>query len=181
MLHRQWLGPLPYAEALQVGRIALWRALQGYDPTRGYALSTYAVPAMARAIWRAVSQAQPHPLEVLTPHPPQEAPDLDDLAEEREVRQALYRLVARLPQPLQQVVAHYGLADQTPQSFTLIGQALGLTRQRVQQLHVQALLWLAHPAHSLALRQRLGCNTVAHYRAFLARRRVWLRARRRSP
>lgn len=182
VVRHQWLGPLPYAEALQVGRIALWRAVQGYDRTRGVAFSTYAVPTISRAIWRAVAQAQPHPLEVLTPHPPQAPPDLDDLAEEREVRQALYRLVHRLPQPLQQVVvAHYGLAGQEPRSFAHIGQALGVTRQRVQQLHAEAILWLAHPAHSLVLRQRLDCNTSADYRAYLSRRRAWLRARRRSP
>lgn len=43
VVRRQWLGILPYSEALQVGRIALWRALEDYDPTQGTAFSTYAV------------------------------------------------------------------------------------------------------------------------------------------
>ena len=51
VVRRQWLGELSYAEALHVGRIGLWRALQGYDPSRGTAFSTYAVPAIARATW----------------------------------------------------------------------------------------------------------------------------------
>jgi DNA-directed RNA polymerase specialized sigma subunit len=38
----QVLGDLPFAEALQAGRIGLWRAIQGYDPKRGTAFSTYA-------------------------------------------------------------------------------------------------------------------------------------------
>jgi len=53
-----------------------------------------------------------------------------------------------------------------------------VTRQRAQQLHAEALLWLAQPAHSLALRQLLDRNTPADYRAFLARQRAWLRRRR---
>ena len=90
-------------------------------------------------------------------------------------------LVAQLPVRLRTViVAHYGLADAPPQTFTAIGQALGVTRQRAQQLHVEALRWLAHPAHALALRQLLERNTAADYRAFLAQQRRWLR-RRRSP
>jgi len=181
VVRHQYLGPLSYGEALQEGRLALWRALQGYDPTRG-AFSTYAVPAIAHALWRAVSQAQADRREVLVPQPPQEAPDLEDLVAETWLQQALYRLVAALPRRLRQiVVAHYGLAGYSPQSFTAIGQALGISRQRVQQLHAAALLWLAHPAHSLALRQGLERNTLADYRAYLARQRAWRRATRRSP
>ena len=30
------LGALPFAEALQAGRIGLWRAILGYDPQRGF-------------------------------------------------------------------------------------------------------------------------------------------------
>jgi RNA polymerase sigma factor (sigma-70 family) len=180
VVQRQWLGELPYAEALHQGRIGLWRALRGYDPRRGCAFSTYAVPAIQRAVWHAVEQARPNPREVLTPHPPRSAPDLDEVAQQALVRQALYRLVARLPQPLRYViVTHYGLVEGEPRTCAAIGRTLGLTHQRVSQLHVEALLWLAHPAHSLTLRQRLGCNSVADYRAYLARLRAWQRARRR--
>lgn len=180
VVRRQWLGGLPYAEALHVGRIALWRALQRYDPTRGTAFSTYAVPAIQRAVWRAVAQAQPPPQELLTPHPPrQETPDLDEQAEKALVYQALHGLVARLPRPLDYVIiTRYGLHGRPPCTFATIGQALGLTRQRAHQLHTEALLWLAHPAHSLALRKLLDKNTVADYQAYLARLRRWLRARR---
>jgi len=183
VVRRQWLGVLPYAEALHVGRIALWRALQCYDPTRGTAFSTYAVPAIQRAVWRAVAQAQPHPQEVLTPNPPQqETPDLDQAAERALIHQALYRLVARLPHPLDYViVTRYGLHGRPAQTFAAIGRALGVTRQRAHQLHTEALLWLAHPAHSLALRKLLDKNTVADYQAYLARLRAWLRARRERP
>ncbi len=56
---------------------------------------------------------------------------------------------------------------------------MGLSRERIRQLHTEALLYLAHPAHSLPLRQFLVRNTVADYRAYFARQRRYLRRRRR--
>lgn len=179
VVRRQWLGELSYAKAVQAGRIALWRALQRYDPQRGYAFSTYAVPAIARAVWRAVAQAQPCAQEVLTPHPAQAAPDLDEVTETDLLCEALYRLVTRLPHPLYEViVARYGLEGDAPKTFAAIGCMLGVTRQRAHQRHVEALLWLAHPAHSTAVRRLLDCNTVSDYQDYLVRLRTWLRARR---
>ena len=55
VLRRQWGGALPYDERLQAGRIGLWQALRGYDPTRATTFSTYAWPAIARQIWREVA------------------------------------------------------------------------------------------------------------------------------
>lgn len=181
VVHRQWLGNLPYAEAVQAGRIALWRALRGYDPQRGYTFSTYAVPAIERAIWRAVAQARPHPQEVRTAHPPQAAPDLDEIVESERLRKALLGLLTHLPRRLHAViVARYGLDGEAPKTFAAIGRMLGVTRQRAHQLHVEALLWLAHPAHSYLLRRLLDCNTVADYQAYLRRQRAWLRTRRKQ-
>jgi RNA polymerase sigma factor (sigma-70 family) len=179
VVHRQWLGHLPYAEAVQAGRIALWRALRRYDPQRGYTFSTYAVPAIERAIWRAVARAQPLPQEVLTAHPPRAVPDLDEIVERDRIEEALVGLLAHLPTRLYAViVARYGLSGEAPKTFAAIGRMLGVTRQRAHQLHAEALLWLAHPAHSFVLRRLLDCNTVADYRAYLRRQRAWLRTRR---
>jgi DNA-directed RNA polymerase sigma subunit (sigma70/sigma32) len=57
VVQRQWLGALSYREAVQAGRLALWRAIGGYDPQRGVAFSTYAALAIQRAVWRAVDSA----------------------------------------------------------------------------------------------------------------------------
>ncbi len=180
VVRRQYLGRLSYAEALQAGRIGLWQALRRYDPARGCRLSTYAVPAIRRAVWRAVSEAERACEEVLTVCPPLVSPDLEGELERALKRVAVHQLVAGLPGRLYRViVAHYGLAGEAPRSFVVIGQELGVTRQRVQQLHSEALLWLAHPAHSVLLRQWLGCNTRADYRDYLARQRRWQRSRRR--
>jgi RNA polymerase sigma factor (sigma-70 family) len=179
VVHQQWLGRLPYGAAVQAGRLALWRAAQGYDPQRGVAFSSYAVPAIRRAVWQAVAAAQPPPGEVLCTAPPQAWADPECIVWGRLVAVAVRSLVAQLPERLRMViVAHYGLAEGPPQTFAAIGQALGVTRQRAQQLHAEALLWLAHPAYSLALRQLLERNTAADYRAFLVQQRRWLRRRR---
>lgn len=179
VVHQQWLGELSYVAAVQAGRLALWRAVQGYDAQRGVAFSSYAVPTIRRAVWQAVAAAQPLAGEVLCDQPPQTVAEPERTVWGQLVAATVRGLVAQLPERLRTViVAHYGLADAPPQTFAAIGQDLGVTRQRVQQLHVEALRWLAQPAHSLALRQLLERNTAADYRDFLAQQRRWLRRRR---
>lgn len=187
VVHQQWLGPLPYQDAVQAGRIGLWRALRRYDPEHGSALSTYAVPAIQRAVWRAVVECQ-LPAHIsharsgwLAPRSasldPTEA--LDEVERQR-VQGTLYDLVCELPCRLAYViVARYGLTGDEPQSWRTIAAGLRVSWQRVQHLHAEALLWLAHPAHSLALRRLVGRNTVADYRAYHARVRASQQARRR--
>ena len=180
VVRRQWSGGLPYADLLQVGRIGLWRALQQFDPERGTAFSSYAVPAITRAVWRAVSLAKRKPLEELTPQPPQEAPDLEEHVERVLSYELLHGLVAALPRRRwrEVIVTHYGLDGHPPRSLSEIARAWEVTPQRIFQLRTEALLWLAHPARSGALRQLLGCNTVADYQEYLARQRRWQRMKR---
>jgi RNA polymerase sigma factor (sigma-70 family) len=176
---QRWDG-LARADVLQVGRIGLWRALQRYDPERGTAFSSYAVPAIERAVWRAVVLARRQASEELTPHPPQAAPDLDAHVECVLSYEALHRLVAALPRRRWRavIVTHYGLDGHAPQSLSELARAWGVAPQRIFQLRTEALLWLAHPARSGVLRQLLDHNRVADYRAYLARQRRWQRMKR---
>lgn len=179
VVRRQWLGELPFVDALHEGRIGLWRALARYDPSRGTAFSSYAVPAIRHAVWSAVACHQPPARPTTRPWPPVESFDPDQWVHAGQVRAGTRALVDRLPGRLRLViVAHYGLGDEEPQSYAAIGRTLHLTRQRVQQLHVEALLWLAHPAHSLALRRLLEHNSRADYQRSLARAYRAARARR---
>jgi DNA-directed RNA polymerase sigma subunit (sigma70/sigma32) len=93
----------------------------------------------------------------------------------------LHRLVAALPRRRwrEVIVRHYGLDGHPSQTLTELARAWGVTPQRIFQLRTEALLWLAHPARSLALRQLLDCNTVADYCTYLARQRRWRRMTRR--
>jgi len=180
-IRRQGGGAIPYEEALQAGRIGLWRALKGYDPARGTAFSTYAWVAIMRHVQRAAKELNRElgewPGEVPASW---EEPDPEEWVEQILTLEALAELVGRLPERLQRVVvARYGLADQLPRTLKGVGLELGLTRERVRQLQQDALAWLRHPAHSLSLRQCLGRNTVADYRWALAENAALRRARRR--
>jgi RNA polymerase sigma factor (sigma-70 family) len=165
VVRRQVLGALPIADALHIGRIALWRAILGYDPQRGPAFSTYAWPGIARGIWDAVKAADRPPPLVLAPGSVSgEESDPFAVGESSAIEAAVRDLVACLPDRLRTIiVAHYGLGDDPPASFACIGACLGLSKQRIHQLHRAALIWLRQPAHSQQLRSLLERHTLADY------------------
>lgn len=186
----QVLGDLPFSDALQAGRIGLWRAIQGFDPTRGFAFSTYAWPAIQRRVWRAVtagssaaessanhSRHDP-PAEIresLLPSPP---PDPELIWETAQVHEALHDLIQRLSPRLRYViVARYGLNGHRSFFYRQIGAALGVCGERARQLHIEALVWLRHPAHSYALRSLLGRHDRADYEKADGLAQRWLRQR----
>jgi RNA polymerase sigma factor (sigma-70 family) len=178
VVRRQWRGALPVEDAVQAGRIGLWQALRRYDPTRGTRLSTYAVPAIRHAVWAAVAADQPRPPVPACPTPAAE-PEPVEAVHRAQVRAAVAALVAQLPPRQRAVVsAHYGLGDAPPQSFAAIGRTLGVSRQRVQQLHRAAVIALAQPAHSLPLRRLLDRTERRDYQQALARQRQQARAAR---
>ena len=180
VIRRQFLGTLPFAEALQAGRIGLWRAIMGYDPQRGLAFSTYAWPCIAHSVWSAVKGAGlPPPLAIPLMSARHRDSDPVTAGESSAIEAALHTMVARLPDHLRTVVvAHYGLGDDPPASFRHIGAGVGLSRQRMQQLHVEALIWLRQPAHSQQLRSLLDRHTLTDYERSDAQAQTWLRQRR---
>ena len=189
VIRREGGGSLTYEEALQAGRIGLWRAILNYDPARGTAFSTYAWVAIRRHIHRAATQAAGKPCCQLLPHPPSWALNssassrqaLDERAEQALIHEALFTLLSQLPHRLHLVVvARYGLAGHPPLILRQIGAQLGLSHERIRQLQQDALAWLRHPAHSLRLRQLLDKNTAADYRQALALNAALRRARRRA-
>jgi DNA-directed RNA polymerase sigma subunit (sigma70/sigma32) len=100
------------------------------------------------------------------------------LAEALAWSEALQRLVGCLPQRLQAVVvAHYGLDGQPPASYRQLGVRWGLSHERIHQLHVEALVWLRHPAHSQVLRSLLQRHTVRDYEVADALAQRWLQKR----
>ncbi len=181
VLRRQWGGSLSYEERLQVGRIGLWHALQGYDPQRGFAFSTYAWVAIERAIWRAVRQskpADPRPAVFHDDPPVYLQAEPDEAQQRAETYSALRRLVGCLPVDLRQVViAYYGLAAEPALSLRQLAKALGLSHEAVRLRLWAGLVWLRHPGHSLALRRLLECNRVADYERADALAQRWLRKR----
>ena len=184
-LGQQVLGDLPYAEALHAGHVGLWRAILGYDPARGCAFSTYAWPSIVHHIWQAVkahTRAQRRDSALLVhawlARLPSSAGDPLVLYQSSAIRQALVELVQRLPDRLRAIiVARYGLDGHPPRWFGQIGAHLGLTGERVRQLHSAALVWLRHPAHSQHLRSLLERHTLADYQWADGEAQRWLRQR----
>jgi RNA polymerase sigma factor (sigma-70 family) len=180
VVRRQQRGELAFADALHEGRLGLWRALVGYDPRRGTRFSTYAVPAIEHAVWRAVAQAGTMGGSVLEPVlEPGWWEDPADGLHRAAVRVAVRTLVAQLPPgPRRIVVAHHGLDGGEPVSLAHLGRQVGVSRQRVHAVHAAALVWLAQPDHSRALRQLLDRHTRADYQRTLARQHRLARSRR---
>lgn len=171
-------GPLSYDEALQAGRIGLWQALRHFNPARGTAFSSYAVPAILRHIRLEARRSQrfwrPWP-----DRPWAEPPDPVAEAERNGLRQAVQRWVEQLPRRQAVVLrARYGLDGAPPQDQKAIAAPLGVTRQRVQQLLQEAHLRLALPIYSWEVRCWLQRTAAPELRTA---RRAWYHfcARRR--
>lgn len=180
VVRRQVLGDLPFAEALQAGRIGLWHAILGYDPQRGVAFSTYAWPCITRQVWQAVHRADgTAPQPAMAPASPiiwEQDPEV--VWEVSVVHAALHDLVGRLPRRLRYIIiARYGLAGNPAATYGEIGAALGLSGERGRQLHTEALVRLRHPAHSQHLRSLLDRHTLADYEEADAQAQRWLRQR----
>lgn len=186
VVRRQVLGDLPYAEALQAGRIGLWRAIEGYDPDRGWAFSTYAWTCIVHHVWRAVkvhTRAAERERVTLQVQCVGEwcaagCRDPEQVYSSSLVHRALHDLVARLPDRLRGIMhARYGLAGRRTFLYPEIGARLQLSGERVRQLHTQALVWLRHPAHSYTLRALLGRHRVRDYAWAETEAQRWLRKR----
>lgn len=180
---RQVLFDFPFEEAVQAGRHGLWRAILRYDPHRGTAFSTYAYTAIVRRVWAAVKRRyeknqREHAIENLRIFLNGYEPGLVQHLEEAETREALHKLVMGLPERLRFViVAYYGLDGSPRWVFREIGAQLGLCKQRVQQLHVEALVWLRHPAHSQELRSLMKRHSQREYEWANELAQAWLRRR----
>jgi RNA polymerase sigma factor (sigma-70 family) len=185
VVRKQVLGDLPFAEALQAGRIGLWRAILHFDPQRGTAFSTYAWTCIMHRVWREVKlagrahaqAAQRLPLTAAASYALQHGDPAHDW-EAFAVYSALWGLITRLPERLCIVVlARYELTGQPQVFYSQIGTALGISGERARQLHTEALIWLRQPAHSQQLRSLLGRHTLADYEVVEAETQCWLRWR----
>ncbi|GIK39625.1 MAG: hypothetical protein BroJett011_34580 [Chloroflexota bacterium] len=179
-VRRHWPGQVSFEERVQAGRIGLWRAILGYQPERGLAFSTYAWPSISRAIWRVIREAELQPGGGLPLGEARAVIDPAVMYETEAVKQALYDLVARLPEKLGQVItAYYGLNETPPAWLRQIGASLGVSTERVSQLRQEALIWLRQPGHSACLRSLLGRQQVSDYEWADQQTQAWRQFRRR--
>ena len=179
VIRRDCRSDVAYAELVHEGQIALWQAIMHYDPGRGVAFSSYAVPAIRHRLWRLVRETQrPQGHGMLAA-----ADDPAELAaqawQRQAVRAALGELLAHLPERSYHViVSAYGLDGEAPLSLAEIGRLLGLSRERVRQLRNDALVVLRLPALSGRLRRLCDQGSRADYRRSEGLNRAWLGRRR---
>lgn len=190
VLRRQWRGDVACADLLQEGRIGLWQAVVHFDSHRGIAFSTYAWHAIERRIWRAVRMDRRQRGQhqggsrnnsgCARSEPPNPLHIAEDALWWEAVCTTLAQMVARLPQPLQEVViACYGLESGPPCTLAALGRRYGVTGEMVRVRRNEALVQLRMPLHSAPLRQLCAQDSRSAYARAQALNRAWLGRRRR--
>ena len=175
---------------MQEGRIGLWQAIMHFDPHRGIAFSTYAWPAIARRMWRAVrmDNRQRGQDEVCTRNrsasvwslAPNPLSTAEDALWWEQVCATLAEMVTRLPDPLQEVVvAYYGLGGEPPCTLATIGRWYDVTGEMVRVWRNEALVQLRMPLFSTPLRQLCDQDTRQAYARAQTLNGAWLGRRRR--
>jgi len=190
VLRRQWRGEVASADLLQEGRIGLWKAVMQYDAQRGIAFSTYAWYAIARHMWRTIRrkgrQRERESAWARARYTWSEPENPLHIAEDGlwwgTVCATLDKMVAHLPEPLQEViVVFYGLDGGPPRTLAALGRWYGVTGEMVRVWRNDALVQLRMPLYSAHLRQMCGQDSRAAYAQAQALNRAWLgRPRRRK-
>jgi RNA polymerase sigma factor (sigma-70 family) len=182
VLRRQVTDDVEYAELLQVGRIGLWRAVLHFDAERGVTFATYAVIAIQRHMWQAITQARRRAAPPLTSEPDVVWREVEDHLWQSQVEAALQEAVTRLPtRPRQVIVAVYGLDGQPPRSLAAVGRTWGVSGEAVRYWRNLALVLLRLPAFSERLRHVWKQDSRAAYAHSQTLSRAWQRSRRRRP
>ena len=190
ILRQQWRGEVACADLVQEGRIGLWQAVMHYDPHRGGAFSTYAWAAIERRMWRAVCRDRRQKgrgngwlgtgAVCVRSEPPDPLHIAEDTLWWEVVCATLAGMVARLSEPLQEVVVvFYGLDGGPPSTLASIGRWYGVTGEMVRVWRNEALVQLRMPLYSARLRQLCDQNSKKAYAHARSLNRAWLGRRRR--
>jgi RNA polymerase nonessential primary-like sigma factor len=92
----------------------------------------------------------------------------------------LDKMVAQLPEPLQEViVVFYGLDGGPPRTLAVLGRWYGVTGEMVRVWRNDALVQLRMPLYSAHLRQLCGQASRAAYAQAQVLNRAWLGRQRR--
>ena len=177
VVRNQIWGGVPEDDLLQEGRIALWRAIEGYDPRRGAAFSTYASVAIARAVWRATYQERCERRLVRQADPPDAYLELDNELWRAQIHEVLAEASRYLSEHQQCVLGLvYGVGEgEGLENLAATGRRLGLTRERVRQVRNDALVVLRLPVYSVQLRQLCQQDSRDAYLHSRQLSRSWLR------
>lgn len=176
MVVRQARGKAEYPDLFQEATIGLWRAILHYDAGRGVRFSTYACVAIRNEVWQAVRQSQKAEGWLECRRAGDSLEGLIQAWYQEQVREALGQELEQAPARLREVIElHYGLSGAAPQNLAQIGRAWGLSRERIRQLHNEALALLRLPALSIQLRSLCERRACENYRQALRQNQIWQR------
>lgn len=181
VIRRSWVGTTTYDDLLQEGRLALWRAVNGFEIERGVPFSTYAWPTIERAVWRAVKveERQRKAPPLAWSEPPD--PEIEGMAawQNEAIAEALKEALSHLePRARQVMIAAYGLEEAAPCSLAAIGRRYGVSREAVRRWRNDALVLLRLPAVCGQLARLCDQHDRQGHRRRLRLSQAWLRRRR---
>lgn len=140
-------GPLSLFELVSDGNVSLMRAVEKFDYARGYRFSTYASWAIMRNFARSVPRERYQLDRFATGHDEildiassmkSYDPEEDNLAELRESIDVMLEHLS--PRERTILIDHYGLDESTQaKTFEQLGRQLGISKERVRQIELQAL------------------------------------------
>lgn len=144
-------GSMLYDDLFQEGRLGVLRALQDFDPERGKNFFKFAKWHVQTKIRRALMrEMRRREIPVAEPQPGDNlcVPGADEQLEQEEGRRVLMQALNFLPDRSRKVVLmRFGLNGASPRTCQQVGQELGISRQRVQQIESKALKTLKRNAH----------------------------------
>jgi RNA polymerase sigma factor (sigma-70 family) len=188
VVRNQIWGGVPEDDLLQEGWIALWRAIEGYDPQRGAVFSTYASVAIARRVWRATQQERCERRLVRQADPPDAYLALEEGLWHALVGEVLAEGLGHLSERQRRVLELvYGVGEEAPlredgrDGYKLkeVGEQWGVSKERVRQVRNDALAVLRLPVYSVRLRQLCQQDSRDAYVHSRQLSRQWLRKGRR--
>jgi len=180
MVNRQAAGKVECADLFQEGRIGLWQAIVHYEVGRGVAFSSYACVVIQHQLWQAVRRSQKAEGWLEAEGWEEGLDRVVRVWQQEQIHQALGEELEILPQRLRGVIElHYGWSGGVPQNLAQIGRGWGLSRERLRQLHEEALSLLRLPALSIQLRSLCERGQRSHYRQTLHQHQLCQRKLRR--
>ena len=181
VIRRSWVGTSAYDDLLQEGRLALWRAIDGFDEERGVTFSTYAWPIIERAVWRAVKVEERRCKAPPLAWADAPEPEMAGMAawQNECIGEALKEALKYLePRARQVMIAAYGLDEAEPCTLAAIGRRYGVSREAVRQWRNDALVLLRLPAVCGQLAQLCDQHDRQGNRRRQRLSHAWLRRRR---